>query len=127
MFRGKFETTIDAKGRINLSPYFLDELKKHDKYVFALRDFDKSLSLYPFPLKKIEEEQITFSGRANIKKGVLSVPEALRKYAELKRDIVLVGCGYKIEILNSRIWEEIFEEAKKHYKKIANTLKSLGL
>jgi DNA-binding transcriptional regulator/RsmH inhibitor MraZ len=127
MFSGKFETTIDAKGRIDLSLFFLEELKKYKKYILAIREFDKGLSLYPVPLEKTEGEQITFSEPAKIRKAILSVPQVLRKFAKLKKEIVLIGCEHNIAILDSKIWEEMVEETKKYFRKISKTLKSLGL
>ena len=42
MLGGKFETTIDGKGRIKLCPYFLEELKENKKYVLAVRELIKA-------------------------------------------------------------------------------------
>jgi len=42
MFRGRFESTIDAQGRIDLSPFF-EELKKYKKYILFSTKIVKTL------------------------------------------------------------------------------------
>lgn len=126
MFRGKFETSIDSEGRIDLSPFFLEGLKKYKKYILATRKFDRGLSLYPIPLEKTEGTQITFSEPAKIREGILFVPHDLIKYAKLRRKIFLIGCGEKIEIWDEKMWWELVEMTEKDFKKISKTLKTFG-
>ncbi len=130
MFRGKFETAIDTEGKIDFSPFFLDELKKHKKYALATTRADPCLSLYPIPYKKIidiMEEEISFSKPAKIREGIVVVPQSLLKYAKLKKKIFLVGCGEKIEIWDERAWEEVVKEAQRGFREIRKIFRKLGL
>jgi len=129
MFRGGFESTIDARGRIDLSPFFFEELKKHKKYVLATTEAENCLSLCPVPHKKIigiVEEKISFSEPARICEGKLFIPPDLIKYAKLKKKVFLIGCGEKIEIWDEKMWWELVEMTQKSFKKVSKTLKTLG-
>lgn len=49
------------------------------------------------------------------------------KYAGLKKNVFLVGCGERIEIWDKKMWLEIIKRAEKDFKKLSKTFKSLGL
>lgn len=47
-----------------------------------------------------------------IRKAVLSGPSESKEICWSQKEVVLIGCGYIIEILESRIWEKVLEEKK---------------
>jgi MraZ protein len=61
------------------------------------------------------------------KQGRLLIPQTLRDYANLQRDVILVGEGKKIEIWAKERWEEVVKRAQEEFDQISDTLASLGL
>jgi MraZ protein len=51
----------------------------------------------------------------------------LRDYANLQRDVVLVGEGKRIEIFAKERWQEEARRAEEDFDKIRGTLADLGL
>ena len=59
--------------------------------------------------------------------GRILVPEDLREFAELKRDVVLVSRLKKFQVWDKANWKEVFADSK---EKIANNpglMRSLGI
>ena len=61
------------------------------------------------------------------KQGRLLIPQTLRDYASLQKDVVLVGEGSKIEIWDKGRWEEEFRKSQESFDQISDTLTGLGL
>ena len=60
------------------------------------------------------------------KHGRLLIPQTLRDYANLQKDVVLVGSGKKIEIWNKERWEEEFRKSQENFDRVADTLSHFG-
>ena len=61
------------------------------------------------------------------KQGRLLIPQSLREYANLQKDVVLVGEGKRIEIFAKERWQEEAEKAEEDFDKIRDTLSNLGI
>jgi MraZ protein len=61
------------------------------------------------------------------KQGRLLIPQTLRDYANLQKDVVLVGEGKKIEIWAKERWQEVVQKAQEDFEQISDTLAALGL
>jgi MraZ protein len=59
--------------------------------------------------------------------GRLLIPPTLRDYANLKRDVVLVGEGRFIEIFAKEQWQEVAQQAEEGFDQIRDTLANLGI
>ncbi len=143
MFLGEFQHSLDAKGRIILPVKFRDALadglvvtKGMEKclFIFSRSEWphlqDKVQSL---PLAKRDARQFSrfFFGGATEeeldKQGRVLIPEHLRQYAELNRDVVIVGVSNRLEVWNKENWEAYVKEAESSYVEIAEELTDLGL
>jgi MraZ protein len=136
MFRGRFEYTIDSKGRISIPSKFREVLNgKDSKGLVVTNEFDGCLVAYPMDEWKVLEEKISnlpdirkevklyqrfiISGAVECqidKQGRILIPPPLREYAGLKREVVLVGMLTKFEIWSKEKWETIsinIEEIRK--------------
>ena len=121
MFLGRFNHTIDAKGRLALPARYREQLTEG---VVVTRGFDPCLLIYPFeswlPLaEKVSGLSITdpdvrtlrrilFAEASDLqldKQGRILVPSGLRAYAGLDREAVVVGMHTFIEIWNPDRWE----------------------
>jgi len=56
------------------------------------------------------------------RQGRVLIPQYLKEYAGLKRDVVLVGVSNRIEIWDKEVWKRFYEENQKTYEQIAERL-----
>jgi MraZ protein len=148
MFRGRFEHTIDAKGRVSLPAKYREILSSSSNDRLIVTNFDSCLLAYPYDewvkleekfsqLSIMEEDSQNFlhyfiSGAAEAtidKLGRILIPPLLRKHAGLEKDIVFVGLIKKIQIWDKARWDEKFTEAQEKFNQIKDkeALSKLGL
>jgi MraZ protein len=61
------------------------------------------------------------------KQGRILIPPQLRKYADLKRDVVLVSALEKFRVWDQEIWKQIFADAEDKLMQDPDFLGELGL
>ncbi len=137
MYKGKYVHTIDAKGRLIVPSKFRDQLG--DNFVVT-KGADGCLTVYDeagwkafeetlkeMPMNHREVRQLArffLSGAADVevdKQGRILIPQDLRDYAALDKDVVLTGMADKIEI-----WNKDRFEAESEDKDIADTLEKMA-
>ena len=118
MFYGEYEHALDRKGRLIIPSKFREALKEH--YVerfFITRGLDKCLFMFGEDEWKTQEQKfksmsftksefrrfnrLYFSGASEIvpdKQGRILVPSYLKTYANIKRDVYIIGVSNRIEI-----------------------------
>ena len=146
MFRGRHEHTIDPKGRVSIPAKFRDVLgKKYDDRL-VITNFDGCLVAYPYEewiqleekasslsmVKKETRAFMRFFYSSAIectldKQGRILVPQTLREYADLDKEVVLVGQLRKIEIWSKKRWSEEIVKAHENFDQISDVLSELGL
>ena len=127
MFRGHFEHAIDAKGRTSLPARFRDVLAATGdaRIILTKSPFDSCLHL--FPMKGWEEIEAKIAVQpqfdANVirlrrlyvsaaveceidKQGRILVPNALRDYAALHKDVLWAGMVNMVELWSRQKWDE---------------------
>jgi len=148
MFRGRFEHTIDSKGRVSLPAKYREILSSNYNDRLIVTNFDSCLVAYPyeewvileekFSQHSIMEEDVqTFlhyfvSGATETtidKLGRMLIPPHLRKHAGLEKDIVFVGMIKRIQIWDKAKWDEKFTEAQEKFNQIKDkeALSKLGI
>jgi MraZ protein len=129
MFRGRYDHTIDSKGRLSVPSKFREALlgKEDDRIIitnFSLAGM-RCLEVYPMDeWLRLEAEMRTkprfdpdmvafqnyYIGSACEcvvdKQGRILIPPALRQYANLKRDAVFVGALEKFRLWDRETWEK---------------------
>ncbi len=128
-FLGEYEATLDAKGRFLLPAGFKKQLPEDSSARFVLnRGFEKCLSLYPIKSwdaiygeisklndfdPKVREFRRYFLNGATILEldsaNRLLIPQSLKDYASLGKDIVLVAAVNKLEIWDQGKYQQLFE------------------
>lgn len=120
MFLGRYDHTIDTKGRLALPARYRDDLADG---VVVTRGFDACLLVYPMaqwaPLAErvaalsISDpdvralRRLLFADAADLdldKQGRILIPAGLRDYAGLDRDAVVAGMHSFIEIWSPERW-----------------------
>ena len=145
MFRGRYEHTIDPKGRVSIPVKFREFLgKKYDERL-VITNFDGCLVAYPYEewiqleekasslsmVKKETRSFMRFFYSSAIectldKQGRILIPQTLREYAALDKEIVLVGQLKKIEIWSKKRWSEQIAKAHEEFDRISDVLSELG-
>ncbi len=144
MFRGRFEHTLDAKGRLSIPSRFRETLSERYDSRLVVTTYDGCLIAYPFmEWQKLEEKvaalpkfnkdtraflRFFYSSAADCaidKLGRILIPQTLRDYAKFERDVFLVGAFEHIEIWSKAVWTKA--EAEASQDDIVNTLERLGL
>ena len=114
MFMGEYNHTIDAKGRLIVPSKFRESLgdifvvtKGLDGCLFVYDNeewnvFEEKLKSLPLTNKDARTfVRFFLAGAAEVevdKQGRILVPGVLREFAGLKKDVVLIGVGSRIEI-----------------------------
>ena len=139
MFYGEHEHAIDRKGRLIVPAKFRQALKEHDvKTLYLTRGLDGCLFLFPeaewrlaesrfkqIPFTKSEGRKFNrlfFSGAAEVsidQLGRLLVPRALKDFAQIKEDVVIVGVSNRMEIWAKEKWRDFFDSSRQGFEEVA--------
>lgn len=141
MFMGEYNHTIDAKGRLIIPSKFREVLgdefvvtKGMDGCLFVFDNKEWQAfeeKLHTLPMMDKEARQFTryfLAGAASVevdKQGRILIPSVLREFAELDKEVVLVGVASRIEIWSKQRWEETSEYDD--MEEIAEHMSDLGL
>jgi MraZ protein len=128
-FLGEYEATLDSKGRFLLPAGVKRQLPESENMRFVInRGFETCLSLYPLQSWQPLFDQISalndfdpkvrgfrryfLNGAIEIEPdsaGRILIPQNLKDYAGLAKDIVLVSAVNKIEIWDKEKYQKFFE------------------
>jgi len=141
MFRGRFVHSIDVKNRMSLPAGFRAELQRRSDHAPILTNAHQCLELHPFEDWQIFEQQIVsiatvdpeaqayarmmVSGALECpidKQGRILVPQHLREYARLDRDVTVAGVGPKIELWNSARFEANLIQTQARFEEMATSI-----
>ena len=145
VFLGAHYLSIDDKGRISVPAKFRDILITEYKNQLILSSFDNCLVLYPGKewmgiVAQAREHAATLKGMRRVlrrfyamatecsldKQGRLLLSPAQRGYADIKDQVVVVGCDNKIEIWSKESWEKFEIESKREVDEMADKLSEVG-
>jgi len=142
MFYGEHEHTIDRKGRLIIPSRFREVMKEHyvERFVVT-RGLDHCLFLFPEDEWRAQESRFRalsitkqesrrfnrfyFSGAVELacdRQGRILIPDYLKQFAGIKRDVVLVGISNRIEIWDQEEWKKFYSQFKESYEEIAERL-----
>jgi len=140
---GEYTHTIDIKGRIILPAKLRDELgesfivtKGLDKCLFVYGKDEWAIlenKLKQLPLAKPEARAFVrffFAGAAELecdKQGRVLLPNNLREYAQLDKDVAVIGVSNRVEIWSKEAWDKYNEEVAPTVAQIAEDLANLGI
>ena len=143
MFLGEYQHSVDDKGRLVLPSKFRDRLQAG---LVVTKGQDRCV--YVYPMDRWEEELARLStlprtSRRNRNfvrallgaaadqqmdgQGRIQLPQNLREYAGLGKDVAVVGVGDRIEVWQPETWRELGEEADDLYSEIDEALGEDGI
>jgi MraZ protein len=119
---------LDEKGRLFLPAKFRDELaeglvitkgQERCLFVFPMGEFTRiatQLRDAPMTHKAARAYSRVFFASASDevpdKQGRVTIPPALREYAGLSRDCVVIGASTRVEIWDRQAWEDYLTESE---------------
>jgi len=139
LFKGQFTYSIDAKGRISIPA----KLRKHisadaNDTIVITKGLSKCIDLYPQDeWLRIEEKLLNlnqfqpddarflrmFVQYANEdvmdSQSRILIPQLLVDYAEIEKEVLIIGALRKIEVWNPKIYEEYLKQSPLTYEEIA--------
>jgi MraZ protein len=120
-FLGTYSPRLDDKGRLFLPAKFREQLseglvitkgQERCLYVWSLDEFDRlteQMRSAPLTSKDARDYlRVFFAGASDEvpdKQGRVTIPPALRDYAGLQRDVVVIGANTRLELWDSTAWE----------------------
>lgn len=143
MFYGEYQHTIDPKGRVIIPSKFREGLgekfiltKGLDNCLFAYSSDEWSnleAKLKTLPLSSRDARAFVrffFSGATECevdKQGRILIPQNLRGYALLEKDIYIIGVSTRVEVWDKAGWEDYSSDDNLSADKIAEKMELLGI
>ncbi len=143
MFIGEYSHSIDPKKRLAVPAKFRGDLKNK---VVVTRGLDKCLFIYPVKVwNELAEKlgnlpmgesgtrsfvRLMLTGAIDVeidKQGRILVPDYLKEYAGLSKNVVIAGLFNRLEIWDENKWNEYKKSAEKNTDEIAEQLGKLGV
>lgn len=142
MFIGEFKHTTDAKGRVSIPSIFREDLgesfyitKGLDKslFVFTQAEWDRfQEKLQSVPLTNKTGRAFTrffYAGATKCsldKSGRILIPQNLRDFAEIDKEILVIGAGSRVEIWSENVWYQ-YNDDELSYDELADNMEELGI
>ncbi|MFQ5947252.1 MAG: division/cell wall cluster transcriptional repressor MraZ [Acidimicrobiia bacterium] len=143
VFLGEYQHSVDEKGRLVLPIKFRDRLSKglvitkgqeRCVFVFPQDRWDEEVekvNRLPRTNRRNRNYARTFFAAASDQKadrqGRIQIPAGLRSYADLGKEVVVVGVADRIEIWNTEAWQQVSEEGDQLYSEIEEALSEEGI
>lgn len=143
MFIGEYHHALDGKGRLAVPVKFRAALKEG---AVVTRGLDSCLFVYTMAewqkvVQKISSlpssqantrayQRLMLAGAMDVEidaQGRALIPEYLRRYAKLGRDVVVAGLYGRLEIWDRASWEKYRKRTEKDANDIAEKMGELGV
>jgi len=143
MFIGEYSHNLDDKGRVAVPAKFRAMLKGG---AVVTRGLDNCLFLYTkkewqalaiklakLPISKANTRafaRLMLAGAMDVdfdNQGRIMLPEYLRKFAGLKKNLIIAGLYDRLEIWDETVWNKYKEGTEKKSSDIAEALGELGV
>ena len=138
---GDYEHRLDTKGRLIMPSKLREELgctfmitKGLDNCLYVYpndewQQFADKLNQLPMTNKRARQFKRFFNSGAvkceTDAQGRVIIPQTLRTFANIEKDVVIIGNGEKAEIWNKEAWDEINNEESLNMDEIADKLDEL--
>jgi MraZ protein len=136
MFFGTYTPKLDDKGRLILPAKFRDQLagglmvtrgQEHCLYVWPQPEVERiteRLREAPVSNKATRDYVRMFSSASSDetpdKQGRITVPPKLREWANLSKDVVVIGAMNRLEIWDEAAWEAYSESQEESFAELSD-------
>ena len=142
MFYGEYLHSIDRKGRLILPAKFREVAKGNfiEKF-FVTRGLDRCLFMFSEEEWRAQENKfkaisftkqqartfnrLYFSGAVEVlpdRQGRILLPQYLKDFAEIKKEVMIVGVSNRVEIWAKNKWDEFYGNSRQSFEEIAEKL-----
>jgi MraZ protein len=135
MFLGTHSPRLDEKGRLILPAKFRDELaeglvitkgQERCLYLWSLAEFGRiteQMRQAPVTSKAARDYmRVFFAGASDEvpdKQGRITIPPALRSYAGLTKDCVVIGANTRVEIWDAEAWNTYLADQEQAFSELS--------
>lgn len=142
MFIGEYNHNVDAKGRVSLPARFRDDLSES---FYITRGMENCLFIYDQKEwecmdEKIKQLRLTakaargfsrlfYAGAMEIscdRQGRILIPPHLRAFAEIEKEVVILGVSDRIEIWSKSRWDSYLDSDSMDYDDLTEALEESG-
>ena len=143
MLLGEYHHSVDQKGRMAIPAKFRDSLgsgaiitRGLDSclFVFGRKEWDElAAKLTALPITQANARafvRLMLAGATDVDtdaQGRILVPEYLRAYAGLKKEVIVTGLYNRAEIWDKDAWEKYKAKTESSSEDIAEQLRELGI
>lgn len=143
MFIGEYQHSIDDKGRVAVPAKFRATLGEraivtrgldHCLFIFSAAEWEElAKKLIALPLAQANSRAFTrlmLAGAMEVdldSQGRMLVPDYLRVYAHLKKQIIAAGLYNRIELWDEAAWKKYKTQTESDSDEIAERLSELGI
>ncbi|MBI3589267.1 MAG: division/cell wall cluster transcriptional repressor MraZ [Candidatus Liptonbacteria bacterium] len=143
MLLGEYHHNLDSKGRMAVPAKFREELKSgaiitrgldNCLFIFGGKEWEAlAQKLITLPLAQANSRafaRLMLAGAAQAEvdtQGRILIPDYLRKYAGLKKEVVVAGLYNRIEVWDTDKWEKYKAKTESSSEEIAEKLGELGI
>ncbi len=143
MFIGEYQHTLDPKNRVIMPSKFREKLG--DSFVMT-KGLDNCLFVYSSEEWSIVEDKLKtlpmtnkdarafvrffFAGACECeldKQGRILMPNNLKEYAKIDKELVIIGVSTRIEIWSRDEWNKFNNDANISYEDVAEKMSQLGI
>ncbi len=143
MFIGEYRHTIDTKKRLALPSKFRKNLGRS---IIITKGLENCLAVYPekewkimsgklgkLPTGQMESRgfaRIMLSGAMSVsidRLGRILVPDYLKSYAGFEKNVVICGLYNRLELWDSKRWDNYRKETEEKFADIASKLGDAGI
>ncbi len=143
MFIGEYQHNLDSKGRLAIPSKFKADLETGtiitrglDRclFVFTNKEWEQLVGkLVKLPLAGANSRafvRLMLAGAIDSKldsQGRILIPDYLRKYANLKKQVTIAGLYSRIEIWDTENWQQYKQKTESKSEEVAEKLSELGI
>lgn len=143
MLLGEYRHNVDVKGRVSVPSKFREDLGQS---FVVTKGLDNCLFMYSKAEWETFEEKLKqlpltnadartfirffFAGATEVevdKQGRINIPQVLRDYAGIKKDVVIAGVATRAEIWDSDTWDKYTSSEALNVSNIASQMSNLGI
>ena len=142
MFIGEYQHCLDEKGRVTVPSKYRDQLG--ERFILT-KGLDGCLFIYPLDEWNLFEQKLKNLPLTNMnarkfirfflsgavecspdKQGRILIPNSLRVYSEIEKDIVFIGMSNRIEVWSQMKWDA-YNNQELDMELIATQMEELGI
>lgn len=143
MLLGEYKHNLDTKGRLAIPAKFREKLGSgaiitrgldNCLFIFAMKEWEAlAAKLTALPLAQANSRafaRLMLAGASDVEldsQGRILVPDYLRKYANLRKEVVVAGLYNRIEVWDAAEWEKYKQRMENASDEIAEKLGELGI